>query len=157
MQIIIMRHSQAVPDSAQDSIRSLTAKGEHDAYQAGNWLVSQGYAPELVLVSPYVRTQQTAAQIHRAAPHWKMEEAEWITPNHAALTVFKQLEQRSESSLMLISHQPLVGNLLNLLVDEFAAFENPFAPATIVILEGDMLAIGAMRVVSMHHPDNPVI
>jgi phosphohistidine phosphatase len=153
MKLIIMRHGQAVPNAASDSERSLTAKGEKDAFMLGKWLINQRYEPEVVLISPYLRARQTAAQVLAQTTPWSSEEATWITPEGSPLQVIKLLSQRPESSIMLVSHQPLVSNLLALLVDEQCSREIPFTPATIVILEGDAIALGVMQLVNHGCPE----
>lgn len=161
MRIIIMRHGQAVNQAATDALRPLTDKGQHDARAVGQWLVRQlqqaeiasEKEPEIVLVSPYVRAQQTAAQVLAVAPQWPREEADWITPDNVPSQVIRQLAARSESAIMLVSHQPLVSGLLAMLIGEEAASAIAFTPATAVILEGEMIGFGAMQLVASCIPE----
>ena len=157
MRLIIMRHGQAVAQAATDALRPLTEKGRHDALAVGKWLLQQSnqarIAPDIVLISPYARAQQTAAQVLAEAPQWSREDVGWITPDDSPSQVVRQLAARSESAIMLVSHQPLVSGLLALLVGEQAASRIAFTPATAVILEGEMIAFGAMRLVGVCDPD----
>lgn len=149
MQLIIMRHGQAVPHAFTDAERALTEQGRFDADQAGKWLADQCYTPEVLLVSPYVRAQQTAARLKIDT---LKQDVSWITPDDAPLLVIRQLLQRAESSIMLVSHQPLVASLLELLAGEQAAYSFAFTPASLVVLEGEMVARQGMRLVAAYSP-----
>ena len=157
MRIIIMRHGQAVNQAATDAIRPLTDKGRQDARAVGKWLVQQshqaGIKPDVVLISPYLRAQQTAAEVLAEAPQWPREEVDWITPDNNPSQVLMQLAARPESVIMLVSHQPLVSGLLALLIGEQAASAIAFTPATAVILDGEMIAFDSMRLVLACDPD----
>ena len=58
--LVIMRHGEAVAQSSQDSQRQLNARGEAEVGQMAQWLTQVYPQFDYVLASPYVRTQQTA-------------------------------------------------------------------------------------------------
>ena len=58
--LVIMRHGEAVAQSSQDSQRQLNARGEAEVSQMAQWLTQVYPQFDYVLASPYVRTQQTA-------------------------------------------------------------------------------------------------
>jgi phosphohistidine phosphatase len=149
MQLIIMRHGQAIGHARTDEARALTEQGRHDAHAVGNWLIENDYSADVVLVSPYLRAQQTAEQVLNQLPKWPKEDVSWITPEDAPMAVIQRLAKRSESSIMLVSHQPLVGELLRLLIGDRDADLIAFSPATLVVLEGDMIAVESMQLVAV--------
>lgn len=63
MNIWIMRHGEAGFDAPTDSERTLTEKGKNAAFLQGKWLGEQCIPRNIqfdkILVSPYVRAQQT--------------------------------------------------------------------------------------------------
>jgi phosphohistidine phosphatase len=63
MQVFIMRHGQAEEFTEQsrfdDSQRALTEQGKQEAKIMAAWLENQNLKPSQVLVSPYMRAQQT--------------------------------------------------------------------------------------------------
>ncbi|GAB6966163.1 histidine phosphatase family protein [Komagataeibacter kakiaceti JCM 25156] len=67
--LVLMRHAQAAPapfgemGAQADLARPLTPHGQETAVCQGAWLRARHFAPELVLVSPAVRTRQTLAAI----------------------------------------------------------------------------------------------
>ncbi|MCL6408333.1 phosphohistidine phosphatase SixA, partial [Dickeya dadantii] len=59
MQVLIMRHGDAVLDAASDAVRPLSDGGRDESCQMACWLNEQDIDIERVLVSPYLRAQQT--------------------------------------------------------------------------------------------------
>ncbi|MGL5335578.1 MAG: phosphohistidine phosphatase SixA [Enterovibrio sp.] len=130
MNIYIMRHGDAKLLACDDAARPLTSRGVAQAQKMGEWLASQLNKPlDCVLVSPYVRAQQTWQQL---APYVQGE-AKVIT--EAGLTPYGDSEQVAEylhaliehenlSQVLVISHLPLVNYLVSDLIDEpsFLAF-----------------------------------
>ncbi|RFD20453.1 phosphohistidine phosphatase [Komagataeibacter melaceti] len=63
--LVLMRHAQAAPapfgemGAQADLARPLTPHGHETAARQGEWLRARHFAPELVLVSPALRTRQT--------------------------------------------------------------------------------------------------
>ncbi|OOE94945.1 phosphohistidine phosphatase SixA [Salinivibrio sp. MA351] len=125
MKLIIMRHGEAQAFAASDSERGLTAHGEQQSQQMATWLQQQlnGQAIDKVLVSPYLRAQQTwqaCAPLLPAAGEVLTEEG--ITPYgnsdqvHTYLSAM--IEVDNPGVILLISHLPLVGYLTNEWVKE---------------------------------------
>jgi len=67
MDLILWRHAEAHPavDGQLDLDRPLTAKGERQAARMAQWLNQRLPQGARVIVSPAVRTQQTAAALER--------------------------------------------------------------------------------------------
>jgi len=65
MRVYLCRHAAAVPGE-QDELRELSADGLEQARALGEALAARVDAPALVLSSPLLRAQQTAAEIGRA-------------------------------------------------------------------------------------------
>ncbi|WP_246064281.1 SixA phosphatase family protein [Nonomuraea longispora] len=59
--LIVLRHAKAAQIAGLlDRERPLTDRGEHDAKRAGDEIRAAGFAPEMVLCSPALRTRRTA-------------------------------------------------------------------------------------------------
>lgn len=142
MNIFIMRHGEAEVMAKSDQARHLTAYGIKQAFTQGQWLKTyldtESTALSRVIVSPYVRAQETFEQVNLAfegALTNKMEIWEGITPYGNAETVvdyFSVLKDEGVTSVLMISHLPLVGEV----VAELYGKRNPisFYPATIAQL-----------------------
>lgn len=144
MNIFIMRHGEAEVMAKSDQARHLTAYGAKQAFSQGHWLKtylkSTALLSELthVIVSPYVRAQETFEQVKAAFEDdfsAKVETWEGITPYGNAETVadyLSVLKEEGVKGVLLISHLPLVGEI----VAELYGKRNPvsFYPATITQL-----------------------
>lgn len=62
--ILIMRHGEAAPIETDDAGRNLTSAGHLQAEKMGRWL-QKNHKPTGLLVSPYVRAQQTAKGVKK--------------------------------------------------------------------------------------------
>ncbi|MBP2835745.1 MULTISPECIES: phosphohistidine phosphatase SixA [Dickeya] len=116
MQVLIMRHGDAVPDAASDALRPLSRRGDEESRQMAAWLNDQAIDIERVLVSPYVRAQQTLQVVAEIMP--LPEESECLpelTPGGNAELVcdyLLALAKEGTSAVLVISHLPLVGYLV---------------------------------------------
>lgn len=121
MKIWVQRHGEAESRAASDAERALTPLGIRQIQaQSRRW--SAGFRPQHVWVSPYLRAQQSAA-------HWLAavegggypgpETVDWLLPEAPVIQVVDQLGLCSEqSSVLLVSHQPLVSELVSFLTGE---------------------------------------
>jgi phosphohistidine phosphatase SixA len=120
MIVTVMRHGEAEPRAfGGDSRRALTPRGAAEAGRAAQTLAA-GCAryslnpPEVILHSPTVRTTQTAERVSAVFPV-TCEVARPLAPGGATGGVDRCLAAltavNAESHLLLVSHQPLVGQL----------------------------------------------
>lgn len=141
MRVFVMRHGEAQSVAPSDSARQLTAKGKEQAYKQAKWLQSLNHSLDKVLVSPYIRAQQTFEQLDLAYEKQLQNKREtWntLTPYGDASLVadyLRVLYQEGTQNLLIISHLPLVGEI----VTELCSKKSPanFYPATIVEIEID--------------------
>ncbi|MEQ9888206.1 phosphohistidine phosphatase SixA [Pectobacterium zantedeschiae] len=116
MQVLIMRHGDAVLDAASDAIRPLSDGGREESLQMACWLNEQNIDIERVLVSPYLRAQQTLDVVKKSLP--LPEEADCLnelTPGGDAQLVsyyLQTLAREGVSAVLVVSHLPLVGYLV---------------------------------------------
>lgn len=153
MQLWIVRHGEAEPCQTSDELRALTAQGQHDIQALASMLKQQAITPQRVLVSPYLRTQQTWA-ILQAANAWSQvaEVSDRITPD-AIISDALQLLQGAQTTLM-VSHQPLVSQLLAVLIDGHGryAIDYPMYPGSVACLRLDTWLPGAAKLDALLSP-----
>ncbi len=118
MQIYIMRHGEAHAYAKSDKARSLTEKGERESFAMATWLSSKLAKDklDLVLVSPYLRAQQTWQVCKAALPMAKkVITDEGITPyghsSDIATYLRALISVENPKTVLLVSHLPLVGYL----------------------------------------------
>ena len=60
MQLLLLRHADAVPSARTDDLRPLSEKGRHQARRVARFCKERGLQPDLILASPFLRTEETA-------------------------------------------------------------------------------------------------
>ncbi|PFG45950.1 phosphohistidine phosphatase SixA [Vibrio sp. ES.051] len=116
MKIFIMRHGEAEHFADSDAARQLTQRGRLESEAVARACKEQGVAQfGKVLVSPYLRAQQTWEEISAHFDAKSIDTCEDITPygqsEHVFDFVSALIEVEKLESLLLVSHLPLVGYL----------------------------------------------
>ena len=151
MRLWLLRHGEAEPTARTDAERNLTAYGWQQVREAAAQLL--GRPLQAVLVSPYVRAQQTAdlacevlafSGIRQTVP--------WLTPESDLRQALRELDGYAFDELLLVTHQPLVGALAGLLIHGHRQQPLPMNTASLALLEGDELAAGLMELSAHKHP-----
>ena len=153
MRLWLLRHGEAEAQARSDAERALTARGRQEVGQAAVQL--QGRAFGVILASPYVRAQQTAALVREALGFTGgIHTVPWLTPGSDPREVLRQLDHYAQGELLLVSHQPLVGSLAGLLIHGHRQQPLPMHTASLAKLEGDVLAAGLMDLLALVHPQH---
>ena len=150
MKLWVLRHGEAEPyGSRPDSERALTPHGCEEVLRSAAHLIGQPITA--IYASPYLRAQQTA-QLVREALGFEPEirTVEWLTPGTDPDKVAEQLV--SVSNVLLVSHNPLVGNLLSYLQHGAGHPPEKVSTAGLAELKGDELLIGSMKLKGIKHP-----
>ncbi|MBD9612735.1 phosphohistidine phosphatase SixA [Pseudomonas sp. PDM02] len=150
MKLWVLRHGEAEPyGSRPDSERTLTAHGREEVLRSAARLMGQPVTA--IYASPYLRAQETA-QLVREALGFEPEirTVDWLTPETDPDKVAEQLV--SVSDVLLVSHNPLVGNLLSYLQHGAGYPPEKVSTAGLAELEHSELLIGSMTLNSLKHP-----
>lgn len=134
MRLWLLRHGEAQPQARTDAERPLTDNGRAQVVRAAEYL--REAPPLTLLVSPYVRAQQTA-QLVRDAIDFRgaWHTVPWLTPESELREVMLQLDRFDQGSVLLVTHQPLVGALAGLLVDGHRQQPVPMYTASLATLD----------------------
>ncbi|PIB16194.1 phosphohistidine phosphatase SixA [Vibrio rotiferianus] len=116
MKIFILRHGEAEHFANSDAERQLTPRGRTESEAVARACKEQGFAQfDKVLVSPYIRAEQTWQEISAHFSAKSVETCEEITPYGQSDQVFDfanaLIEVEKLESLLFVSHLPLVGYL----------------------------------------------
>lgn len=117
MKIILMRHGQAEDETRPDSARQLTNFGQQQAAQTADYITAH-YQPDYFVVSPYIRAQQTLAQLQTRAPHVPFIVQDNITPSDDARTALAELAKIEAECLVVVCHMSIVAYLASLLTGD---------------------------------------
>ncbi|EGN76441.1 phosphohistidine phosphatase SixA [Idiomarina sp. A28L] len=118
MKVFVMRHGEAKAPTMQlgkvepDASRELTERGHEEALVAAKWLAEQTPKIDLVIVSPYVRAQQTYAEVAKLVGAEVVEVSTDITPEGDpemfASALMARLQIEPAETVLLVSHMPFV-------------------------------------------------
>jgi phosphohistidine phosphatase len=114
MDLILWRHAEAeaAAPGQTDLKRRLTIRGEKQAHDMAQWLSARLPKKCRVLVSPALRTQQTA---HTLALPFEIDPTIGPAANASNLIAATQWPGAS-ATVLLVGHQPTLGNLAALLL-----------------------------------------
>jgi phosphohistidine phosphatase len=125
--LVLLRHAEAArPPATADVERDLTEEGEEEAREAGRRLAGPGPHPDLVVVSPSVRTRRTWTLAAAAAPdtlaHVPMivEPAVYRAEGEDLLGVVREFPDTART-VALVGHEPGLSELADLLLGQSAA------------------------------------
>lgn len=111
MELILWRHAEA-EEGLDDLQRELTAKGRKQAKRMAEFLRAHLPADARILVSPAVRTQQTAAALARP-----FETVKEIAPDAQPEALLQAAGwPDAEGTVLLVGHQPTLGETAALLL-----------------------------------------
>ncbi len=106
MDLILWRHCDAEPGEP-DLARRLTAKGTDQAQRMAQWLAPRLPLPCRIVVSPAVRTQQTARALGRT-----FETSADMAPGASAEAVLDAAGWPDAGTpVLIVGHQPTLGDV----------------------------------------------
>lgn len=145
--LILLRHAKAEGDapSGDDFDRPLAPRGRREAEAMGERLAAKGLRPDVVLVSPALRTRETWEIIEAALPGAEVR----LTPGlyNADVGVIRRLAEAAGEErgvVMVVAHNPGLQDLTVRLLREGAApaaylarAQRAFPPAAVSIFDFD--------------------
>jgi len=152
VQLFIMRHGEAEPRAESDSQRELTDQGRQDIAQMVQRYSSDLAAVDVIWVSPYVRAQQTA-EIVSGVLEVPIITQSCLPPNGNPADVLDMLQNIDEQTVLMVSHQPLVG----VLVDDLAGLESGryrMGTGSLANIQTDVYAKGCCELLWLHQPNS---
>ena len=123
MNLYLMRHGIAVaagdPSITQDSQRPLTNKGIKHISRAARGLRRLGIDFDIILTSPILRARQTADIVAATLGlESRIEEISGLAPESSVEhLLFGLIRYQDREHLLLVGHQPLLGQTLACLID----------------------------------------
>ncbi len=116
--LLLLRHAKAAPgDGYDDFERELTESGGADAARMGDFLASQGLAPDLVVYSGARRTRETAEIVMGRWPsavEARQDNGIYDATRHLILAMLRRLPDDA-GCVMIVGHNPGMGEVANAL------------------------------------------
>lgn len=154
MQLFILRHGDAVCEASKDSLRELSARGRQEVIAAIDADKATIKDIDCLLVSPYLRAQQTADIVAESLNCVSRQNSDLLVPSGAPDQVIKLLytlfHERDLNTIMLVGHQPLLGVLLDqLCVLETGKYR--LGTASVASVNVDVMAKACCELKWVHH------
>lgn len=117
--LVLLRHAKAVPHgSAKDFDRGLEPRGRVEAGRAARLLADLGLAPDVAVISPARRTQETWAQVSPILHAGAVELDETVYEADAR-TLLACAQRRAEAdTVLIVGHNPGLKDVARLLMGE---------------------------------------
>jgi phosphohistidine phosphatase len=118
--LILLRHGKSSwPDGTRDLDRPLARRGREASPRVGAYLASEQLIPDLALVSPARRTQETWALVepHVGDVAVRTEPRIYEAPAERLLEVVRESDADT-ATLLMVGHNPGLADLLRLLVSD---------------------------------------
>lgn len=120
MKLILVRHGEASFDrSGIDAQRKLTEKGHQQAELTATYLAGK-FKPDLFVVSPYIRAQETLAHIQAQFPDVPIQVYKDITPDDSAAHAVQWLSHLTEEIIVVVCHMNIVAYMGAILTEDAA-------------------------------------
>lgn len=151
MRLWLLRHGEAFPQAPTDAERPLTPQGRQEVLHSAVQL--EGRPIAAILASPYLRAQQSAELVRQAIGfRGAIGTVPWLTPDSDPREVIGFLDEREDAEILLVAHNPLLGDLGGLLIHGHRQQPLPMRTASLAELEGDFAAAGLMNLLALVHP-----
>ncbi|MGM3425084.1 phosphohistidine phosphatase SixA [Pseudomonas benzopyrenica] len=150
MKLWLLRHGEAEARASSDELRELTMAGRAEVLRSA--LQLQGAQLRLILASPYVRAQQTAALVQQQLG-WpgEVRSASWATPDGEPERALSELERLGAEELLLVTHNPFVAELAGWLLHGHRQAPVAMGTASLLCLEAPLSLAGGFELVSHFH------
>ena len=144
MQLTLVRHGEAaIAINGNDDKRPLTERGHQQAGQTAAFLngafLKQGVSPDLFVVSPLLRAQETLAHIEAHFAKVPVLMCDKIKPEDDAKSAIDWLSQLPFNHIVVVCHMNVVAHMAEILTTE--SF-HPYALAEARIYEQAVIAAG---------------
>tara|TARA_R110001592_G_scaffold341474_1_gene630551 strand:+ start:23395 stop:23844 length:450 start_codon:yes stop_codon:yes gene_type:complete len=147
-----MRHAQASFSAPSDRERPITESGikqTKDLLKAHRHQISD---INLIWSSDLLRAKQTAGLVSETL-NIEPSEKSFLTPDGDVLQVLAELQKLDvDDCLLIVSHQPLVGELASSLLNGNTQQAHPYATSELIALDMDISGQGMATLASQYLP-----
>lgn len=142
MQLLLLRHADASASAVTDDLRPLSDKGRQQAQRVARFCKEHNIQPEIILSSPFLRTEETA-QILAEELGSELVLTAFLA---AGMMPFAAMEELRASlrfdCVMLVGHEPDLGALAGALLGAGNPGAIRFRKATLASLEVESMTCG---------------
>lgn len=152
MNLFVLRHGQAEPQQTTDEVRELTDKGRTDTARVVSGRLADLQILNQIWASPLVRAQQTASIAASYFSALTIQSSELIIPEANPVVAMDWLQSINQPnlSILLVSHQPFVGELVNRLCGRPAGYY-PMGTSSLAAINIPLVASGMGELLWLDH------
>lgn len=155
MKIFVLRHGHAEPEAPADHLRALSSRGREQVAQVSRENIDSLSSVDLVMVSPYLRAQQTAEVALGILPKAvKKVDSDLLVPganpNNIVNALYDLHADSDIETVLLVSHQPFVGTLIDMLCD-LEPGRYRMGTASLAAIETDLVAAKLCKLTWLKH------
>ena len=143
MELFILRHGEAGQRSlSSDRIRPLTSSGKTEICEIAKALKTIGLKFDLVVTSPLKRAYDTAMIVSEVFNIGsKVQVWNELAPEGKRTDVYHKISQlREEYSVLIVGHQPLLGEMVNDIIHKSKS-----SPCNFLLKKGGIVRIRLLR------------
>lgn len=136
----LLRHAEAedLSPSGRDADRRLTEDGRRRMKSVAKVIARMDPGYDAILVSPLVRSRQTAEPVAEACGFRKpIVETKALEPNADPVAVLHELARLKPGTVLLVGHQPHFGRLFGLLLSGRSSLEVPMKKAGLAAFDAE--------------------
>lgn len=154
IRLLLLRHGEAERSAPRDDLRALTGAGRAEVMATAKRIAELDLPSPVVVASPFLRARETASIIAGVLAAGEVRTVSRITPDDAPVRALAAIEPLCAAGgvLVVVTHMPLIGGLLGLLVDGDPARAPGFVTASGALLGGELAMPGLMRVLRQVGP-----
>ena len=142
MLIYLLRHGIAEARAATDQERQLTREGLTQTTSMVAKFKSRLPVLDKTIMSPYQRTRPTATVLRLIFPDMRLDADKQLEPVSDVYELLESIEKFGVQHLMIVSHNPLLSNLLSVMVDATMETDREIGNSTLVCVQMDFIAPG---------------
>lgn len=152
MQLTLVRHGEAHPAAVggNDTTRQLTKIGHMQAEQTAQYLKKKIAQPDLFVVSPLLRAQETLKHIQQQYPNIPIMLCDHIKPDGDAEVAIEWLSYIDFENIVVVCHMNVVAHMEEILL--LQGF-HPFALAEARTYSQSVVAKGSSMLNDTFTPD----
>jgi phosphohistidine phosphatase len=141
MELFILRHGEA-GQRTSDRIRPLTSAGKSELFEIAKALKTIGLKFDLVVTSPLKRAYDTAMIVSDVFNiDSKVHVWNELAPEGKRTDLYHKISQlREEYSVLIVGHQPLLGEMVNDIIHKSKS-----SPCNFVLKKGGIVRIRLLR------------
>jgi phosphohistidine phosphatase len=143
MELFVLRHGEAGQRTlSSDRIRPLTSAGKSELFEIAKALKTIGLKFDLVVASPLKRAYDTAMIVSDVFNiDSKVHVWNELAPEGKKTDVYHKISQlREEYSVLIVGHQPLLGEMVNEIIHKSKS-----SPCNFVLKKGGIVRIRLLR------------